>query len=557
MTFANKVVIITGSSSGIGKEAALLFAKKGANVVIHGQNEDRLNETAKEIIKASSSDKVLLITGPIQNEKTWKTIAFETVKKFGRIDVLVNNAGSSNSDTNPKSLECLQACIDVNVKSVIGMTEACIPYLKKTKGNIINISSGLATKIGPATPMYAISKAALEHYTRHAAFEYAEFGVRVNNVAPGITETPFHTRNSKSSNGRIPSGLESAAKNVPLHRMGSAKESAQMIVFAASNRCKPAPLTGRALVDSINKKGLFEAVYDPEALNTRTLGLKIDPNRAVPINNFGFSNDFPTEFDVATNWPEYEFDVATNYPECADIVNNIRDQSKCGSCWAVSAAGAISDRICVATNGSVKVSISSYQAAACAGGDGCIASTIDAAFDTFITNGIPTGSENDKKEGCQPYPFEHCAHGPHSTTYPQCSSLPAYKANQCYHTCQPGYNKSYEDDLYFGTGYHSVESEADAQKAIMANGTLILGFNAYESFLYYNSGIYKPISGEKYYGWHAVRLIGWGEEGESKYWKLANSWNEEWGLNGFFKLDKTETVKILAVDIDTERIPQH
>ncbi|CAD5225432.1 unnamed protein product [Bursaphelenchus okinawaensis] len=231
--FANKVVIVTGSSSGIGKEAALIFAREGAKVVVHGQNEQRLKETVDEIAKITSPSKVISVKGPIQDEKTWNTIASETIKKFGQIDILVNNAGSRDDGKDPKSLDCFQYCMDINVKSVIGLTQACIPYIKKTKGNIINVSSGLAKKISPHAPMYAISKAALEHYTRHAAFEYAADDVRVNNVSPGLTNTYFQQRHIKMPDG----ALEAFAKTLPLKRMGTAKESAEMIVFVASDKC--------------------------------------------------------------------------------------------------------------------------------------------------------------------------------------------------------------------------------------------------------------------------------------------------------------------------------
>ncbi|CAD5229836.1 unnamed protein product [Bursaphelenchus xylophilus] len=230
--FTNKVVIVTGSSSGIGKEAARLFAKEGAAVVLHGQNQERLQGVERELKEMFPGVKTMTIAGPIQDEKTWNRIVNCTVDKFGRIDVLLNNAGASDDGKDPRSLDCLQFCMDVNVKSVIGMTRACAPHLKKTKGNVVITSSGVARKIQPAIPMYAISKAAVEHYARHAAFEYAADGIRVNCVAPGIIESAFHERGANPH----PDAAKAAAAMVPLKRMGKPEEAAAMMVFVASDK---------------------------------------------------------------------------------------------------------------------------------------------------------------------------------------------------------------------------------------------------------------------------------------------------------------------------------
>uniref|UniRef100_A0A1I7SKC7 SDR family NAD(P)-dependent oxidoreductase n=1 Tax=Bursaphelenchus xylophilus TaxID=6326 RepID=A0A1I7SKC7_BURXY len=114
--FKNKVVIVTGSSSGIGRETAKIFAREGANVVLHGQDETRLKEAEKEVQAISNAGKTLSIRGPIQDEKTWEKIANETIKKFGRIDVLVNNAGSKDDGKDANGLDCFTYCMEVNVK---------------------------------------------------------------------------------------------------------------------------------------------------------------------------------------------------------------------------------------------------------------------------------------------------------------------------------------------------------------------------------------------------------------------------------------------------------
>ncbi|CAD5229834.1 unnamed protein product [Bursaphelenchus xylophilus] len=231
--FSKKVVIVTGSSSGIGKVAARLFAREEASVVLHGQNLERLQQAESELKQHHPSAKTVTVSGPIQDEGTWNRIVSSAIDTFGRIDVLLNNAGISDDGKDPNGLECFQYCMDVNVKSVIGVTRACLPHLKKTKGTVVNTSSALARKIHPGLPMYSVSKAALEHYSRHAAYEYAPFGIRVNCVAPGLIETKFHSRGAAAA----PVEAKADAEEVPLQRMGNPEEIAEVMVFLASDKC--------------------------------------------------------------------------------------------------------------------------------------------------------------------------------------------------------------------------------------------------------------------------------------------------------------------------------
>ena len=195
--FNGKVVIITGSSAGIGQSAAILFAKNGASVTIHGRNEGNLQKTIELIEKAGGSkNKVLTVAGDITDESVQKNLINKTVEKFGRIDVLINNAGMKKKEglQDERSLENFDYIFNVNVRAPVALTELVTPHLEKTKGNVINVSSGLAFKTLPISPFYCMTKAALDHFCRNYAVILAPKGIRVNNVNPGVTDTDFNPR---------------------------------------------------------------------------------------------------------------------------------------------------------------------------------------------------------------------------------------------------------------------------------------------------------------------------------------------------------------------------
>ena len=195
--FEGKVVIITGSSTGIGQAGAILFAKEGASITIHGRNEEKLKKTIELIEKAGGSrDKILTVVGEIIEEKVQKDLINKTVEKFGRIDVLINNAGIKKKESleDHRSLENFDYVFNVNVRAPVALTELAIPHLEKTRGNIINVSSVVAFKTQPVSPFYPMTKAALDHFCRNYAVILAPKGIRVNNLNPGATDTEFNPR---------------------------------------------------------------------------------------------------------------------------------------------------------------------------------------------------------------------------------------------------------------------------------------------------------------------------------------------------------------------------
>uniref|UniRef100_A0AC34QS51 Uncharacterized protein n=1 Tax=Panagrolaimus sp. JU765 TaxID=591449 RepID=A0AC34QS51_9BILA len=234
-SFSGKVVIITGSSSGIGQSAAILFAKAGASLTIHGRSEEKLNETVKLIEKnGGDKTKVLIVIGEITDEKTQKSLIDKTIQKYGRLDVLVNNAGIAMKDgASPRCLENYDYVFNVNVRSPIALTELAIPHLEKTKGNVVNVSSIAAQKTVPMLPFYAMSKAALDHFARNYAVILAPQGIRVNNLSPGATDTDFTTRHgiSQENYEKIKTNY---VNTIPLHRFATSDEMADFLVFMAS-----------------------------------------------------------------------------------------------------------------------------------------------------------------------------------------------------------------------------------------------------------------------------------------------------------------------------------
>jgi NAD(P)-dependent dehydrogenase (short-subunit alcohol dehydrogenase family) len=248
--YSGKVVIITGSSSGIGQAAAILFAKSGASVTIHGRSEDGLKKTMHEILAAGGTqDKICSVRGAVTDEKVLKALIDETVKKFGKIDVLINNVGIANKEglgvQNSRSMENLDYVLDVNLKSVIHLTELAIPHLEKTKGNIVSVSSIGSQKTNPGVPFYCIAKAALDHFARNYAAILAPKGIRINNLNPGGTSTAFMSRHGIPQE-IIDKTLEHYYKNIPLGRFASSSEMAEFLLFIASD--KASYMTGQCII---------------------------------------------------------------------------------------------------------------------------------------------------------------------------------------------------------------------------------------------------------------------------------------------------------------------
>ncbi|EFO93872.1 hypothetical protein CRE_12673 [Caenorhabditis remanei] len=241
--FSGKVAIITGSSFGIGRETALLFAKEGAKVTVTGRSEERLEGTRRALIDAGIPEsKFLIVAADITTSSGQDSLIAETLKRFGKIDILVNNAGASIPDSKKRTgvnqgIETYEQVMKLNVQSVIEMTQKIRPHLAKTKGDIVNVSSIVALSFGWArTPYYPLAKAALDQYTRSAAIDLISEGIRVNTVNPGVVQTGFHesaTGLSADASQKFYDDMGNNPSAIPIGFSGRPEHIAKAIAFLA------------------------------------------------------------------------------------------------------------------------------------------------------------------------------------------------------------------------------------------------------------------------------------------------------------------------------------
>lgn len=233
MSFDGKVVLITGGSSGIGAGAARHLAKLGAKVSIIGRSEKRLSEVAEQI-KQSGALAPLAIVADVTKDA--KRIVDETIKYFGQLDVLINNAGIVITDTATKvQMPEFDRIFDINVRSVIILTKLCVPHLEQTKGNIVNVSS-----IGGLKPIRTVmsncmTKAALDQFTKCSALDLASKGIRVNSINPSVIRTPiFETLGIPSQH--VEKMLEDYKNKYPVGRIGNVSDTNAAIAFLADDK---------------------------------------------------------------------------------------------------------------------------------------------------------------------------------------------------------------------------------------------------------------------------------------------------------------------------------
>lgn len=233
-TFKDKVIIVTGASSGIGAGAAVHLASLGGLLTIVGRNAEKLSETANSIVAAGGAS-ALQVEADMNNEADVKKIVMTTLDKYGRIDVLVNNAGILETGTiENTSLAQYDRVMNTNVRAIYQLTMLATPELIKTKGNVVNVSSVNGIRSFPGVLAYNISKAAVDQFTRCVALELASKGVRVNSVNPGVIITEIHKRGGMDE-ATYQKFLEHSKNTHALGRPGDVKEVAAAIAFLASD----------------------------------------------------------------------------------------------------------------------------------------------------------------------------------------------------------------------------------------------------------------------------------------------------------------------------------
>ncbi len=228
-----KAVLITGASTGIGAAAAVEFGRHGAHVAVHyNSSKTEAEKVAAEIQKVGG--KAVVIQGDVSSSPTCKAIVDRTVEAFGRIDVLVNNAGGLIQRVPVGDLtdELFDQVLHLNVRSALMCIAAAVPHMRKAGGGkIINVTSVAARHGGgPGAVLYAGSKGFVSTMTHGLAKELVKDNIRVNAVAPGVIYTPFHDRYS------TPQMLEGFKATIPMNRIGTADECAGAFLFLASDR---------------------------------------------------------------------------------------------------------------------------------------------------------------------------------------------------------------------------------------------------------------------------------------------------------------------------------
>ncbi|CAJ0594733.1 unnamed protein product [Cylicocyclus nassatus] len=296
-------------------------------------------------------------------------------------------------------------------------------------------------------------------------------------------------------------------------------------------------MTGEALVNYINThQNFYKAEYKPDIekfVQSRIMKSEYlnDPlaEKLMERRKIVGNDPLPESFHARDKWPK-----------CAGIIGHIRDQSGCGSCWAVADAEVMSDRLCIQSNAKYTVHISDTDLLSCCSncGWGCGGGFAARGWKYFAASGLCTGGPYGNKNCCKPYAFYPCGEHINQTYYGPCP-WGGWDTPSCRKMCQFEYGKEYESDKFYGNkNYYVNGDESDIRREIYSNGPVVTTFQVYEDFSYYKSGVYVQKYGEQK-GGHVVKIIGWGVDrtnGTIPYWLVANSWNTDWGEDGFFRI---------------------
>jgi glucose 1-dehydrogenase len=238
---SQRVAVVTGSSKGIGKAIAMEFAKEGYNIVLNARDKNELSEAMNDIKKAIGNNdrRITYFAGDISEEKTCSSLIEHAMNMFGRIDVLVNNAGIGGAQKTVEDLTSSEwdYIIDVNLKGAFLCTRESVKRMTQDGDSssddncsISNISSVHESIPQPESAPYAASKGGMEMLTKTVALEVADKGIRVNGIAPGAIATDMNKEVLEDEQKR-----KDEEERIPIHRIGQPQEVARVALFLASN----------------------------------------------------------------------------------------------------------------------------------------------------------------------------------------------------------------------------------------------------------------------------------------------------------------------------------
>lgn len=247
--FEGKVVIATGTASGLGRAVAEMFATEGASLVLVDLNAGALAESVKNLAGGRAAAQT--VVGDVSNPAVAKAAVRIAIEKFGRVDVLFNNAAidpwnATSLEETPEEL--WTQVIDVNLKSAYMFTRAAIPQMRKSGGgSIVNTASTAGLKASPRESVYGISKAALVQLTKSVARDHAAEGIRSNCICPGFLESVMSDRSKDMTSELLSKRRERASGLVPMGREGRYDEVARAVLFLA-DPAESSYITGASLV---------------------------------------------------------------------------------------------------------------------------------------------------------------------------------------------------------------------------------------------------------------------------------------------------------------------
>jgi NAD(P)-dependent dehydrogenase (short-subunit alcohol dehydrogenase family) len=247
--FEGKVVVATGTATGLGRATAELFAAEGAALVLVDLNGEALKETADLLTRSGA--KVRAIVGDVSDPAVSRNAVGTAVDAFGRLDVLFNNAAidpwsATSLEETPEAL--WSQVMDVNLKSAYMFTRAAIPEMRRMGGgSIVNTASTAGIKASPRESVYGISKAALIQLTKSVARDHAGESIRSNCICPGFLESVMSDRSKDMTQQLLATRRERASGLVPMRREGRYDEVAKAVLFLA-DPVESSYITGAALV---------------------------------------------------------------------------------------------------------------------------------------------------------------------------------------------------------------------------------------------------------------------------------------------------------------------